>query len=49
VLAGRIELEAFETTGHVTAVMAANPNIKRYTADQIREMAEAKESATTTG
>jgi alkanesulfonate monooxygenase SsuD/methylene tetrahydromethanopterin reductase-like flavin-dependent oxidoreductase (luciferase family) len=49
VLAGRIHLEALETSGHVTAVMAANPNIKRYTADQIREMAEAKEASPATG
>ena len=42
VLAGEIELEKLDTAGHTTAVMAANPNIKRYTADQIRQMAEAK-------
>ena len=42
VLAGEITLDDLSTKGHVTAVMAANPNIKRYTADQIRQMAEAK-------
>ena len=43
VLAGRIRLEELSTEGHTTAVMAANPNLKRYTADQIRAMVEAKE------
>jgi alkanesulfonate monooxygenase SsuD/methylene tetrahydromethanopterin reductase-like flavin-dependent oxidoreductase (luciferase family) len=42
VLAGDIVLDDLDTDGHLTAVMAANPNIKRYTADQIRAMAEAK-------
>ncbi|MDG2113836.1 MAG: LLM class flavin-dependent oxidoreductase [Actinomycetota bacterium] len=40
VMAGEIELEDLDTSGVVTAVMAANPGIVRVTPDQIKDKAK---------
>ena len=42
VLNGCVVLDDLSVQGHQTAVMAANPDIKRYTAEEIRAMVEAK-------